>query len=184
MAIYQYHFTLIPRQSIIDKFGNIPTQLFIDLETRKTNKKKVNLENNFDEELIKHWWKAQKILFEKFESFIDSFAKEIEWTKKFSNCKSYGDEDSNDFAIFLDKEGYIEEFTGRVDLRKLDIFFITNLLALAKQMHCLILDTNGNLFEPFIDNLNEQIKLSSAFKFVEDPRGFLHAFSNRRIKPE
>jgi len=186
MAIYQYDLYLIPRLSIIDKYGEIPTQLFIDHEAWKKHWAKETWEDghDFEDALTTNWWKESKLLFKEIEPFIHSFIKPVAWSKLSTDHKAYGNNDTNDFSIGLTVEGSIEDFHCRIDLREIDRNFIDRLLALAKQMNCLLLDRNGNLFQPTFDKLTDNLKHSNAFKFISNPRDFVDKFSNGQIQSE
>ena len=186
MAIYQYKIDLIPRQSIVDKYGDIPNNLLIDHEAWERHLNKENIENDFDFEdaLTIPWWKERKVLFNEIENFIDSITKLIEWSKDYTDSKSYGNNDTNDFSIGLTDEGYIGDFGVRFDLRELDKKFIENIFVLAKKIDCLLIDRKGNLFEPTFDKLVENIEQSNSFKFVSNPTDFFDKLSSAQIKPE
>lgn len=164
MAIYQYHLTFTPRQTILRFWDEIPVT--------------VQLHDNpaFDEvDLINvKWWDKENIDFETIENSISLFADQVEWTKKYENIKTFSNEDSNDITICKGKYGYIDEMSFRIDLRELNKDFIDKVLAMAIKLDCLLLDSYGNLFEPTHRNLFEMIKKSNAFKFVTNPTDFLN----------
>lgn len=164
MAIYQYHLTVIPRQSILQHWDIIPTKIEID--------------NNpaFDEDdLINvRWWNKEQIKFEAIEQMISKFLGQVEWTKKSSDFKTFGDNETNDITIVrADCGQLLEELSFRIDLRKIDRVFIDNMFAIVKDLDCLLLDRQGNLFEPSNENLADNVKKSNAFKFVTNPIDFL-----------
>jgi hypothetical protein len=186
MAIYQYTIKFIPRQSIIDKYGEIPNQFSIDQEAWEKHWEKEDIESDYDFEdaLTISWWDNRSILFKNFEPFVDAFIKPVEWADNSIGSKRYGDDKTNDFSIELDTDGFIEDFNCRFDLRNLDKHFVINILSLAQQLDCLLLDRKGNLFQPTFEKLIENIKLSNSFNFVINPADFLNKFSNGIIKPE
>jgi hypothetical protein len=164
MAIYQYHLTVIPRQSILRHWDIIPV--------------KVQVHNNlaFDEDDLINvkWWDKQQIDFGTFEKRILTFADKVEWTKEFKDGGSYGDNETNDISIYMDDTGHLDEFSFRIDLREVDKEFINNVLTVAKDLDTLLLDRQGNLFDPTHENLADNIKNSNAFKFVTNPADFLN----------
>lgn len=72
MAIYQYHLTVIPRQSLLRHWDIIPV--------------KVQVRDNpgFDEDDLINvkWWNKEQIDFGTIEKRILSFADQVEWTKE------------------------------------------------------------------------------------------------------
>lgn len=174
MAIYQYHIELIPRQSIIRKSGKIPKSIVIDHDSSK----------DMDGAVTENWWDERQILFADIEPYIDSFAKPVEWLKDSKDLKSYGDTATNDFTIGLKDFMYIEELDCRIDLRELNLNFINHVLEIAQKLDCLLFDKKGNLFEPTLPELIENIKQSNSFMFVTSPFDFLDKLSTGQIKPE
>jgi hypothetical protein len=63
--------------------------------------------------------------------------------------------------------------SSRIDLREIDRSFIDNVLTIVKELNCVLLDRQGNLFEPTPENLSDNTKKSNAFKFVTNPTDFL-----------
>ena len=186
MAIYQYNINLIPRQSIIEKCGFIPETLPIDNEawSKHWNSKSLEADYDFEDALNYPWWSKRKTDFKSIEPFIDSYTKPIEWSKHYAGIKTYGDNDTNDMSIDIADDGCIENFSCRLDLRKFDDIFITNILKIAKQLDCLLMDRKGNLFEPYGEALWESIQQSNSYKFVDNPTDFLEKLSSGQIKPE
>ncbi len=163
MAIYQYHLTVIPRLTILRNWDIIPV--------------KVQVQDNpaFDEDNLKDvkWWDREHIDFETIEKRILSFADQVEWTKKSETVKAFGDNDTNDITIVKGEAGLLEEISFRIDLREIDRNFIDNVLTIAAGLGCILLDRQGNCFEPTHEKLSDNIKKSSAFKFVTSPTDFL-----------
>ncbi len=167
MAIYQYNIELIPRQSIIEEFRLIPNEIIIT-----------------DESIINLWWRERKLPYYKIETNIYSFSKQIEWSKNSNDLKQFGDNESNDISIELTKDSIIERFSCRFDLRELNRQYINNIFNLAIQLDCLIADIKGNLFEPTMSNLLDNIKLSNSLLFVTNPNEFFNQLTSGQIKPE
>ena len=186
MAINQYNISLIPRQSIINKYGELPSQLFINHEAwkRHLETKEFDSEYDFEDAQTINWWKNREAIFKDIESYINSFTKPIEWSKNYTDYKSYGDDKSNDFYIGLTDELHIDEFSCRIDVSKLDQSFINHILIITKRLDCLLMDKKGNLFEPTFDKLVENIRLSNSFKFVSNPLDFFDKLASGDIKPE
>ena len=185
MAIYQYNIDFFPRQSIVDKFGQIPTHLFIDHDAHEKHwEKDLDADYDFEDALTIRWWEKVNSKFTDIEPLIDAFTKPIEWSKKYTDSRSYGDNDTNDIYFALTTEGFIDEFSCRIDLRSLDKRFIENLFKIALRLDCLIMDRKGNLFEPTFDKFVENVRLSNSFKFVNNPTDFLDKLASGEIKPE
>jgi hypothetical protein len=164
MAIYQYQVIVIPRQTILRHWNIIPV--------------KVQVRDNpaFDEDDLINvkWWDKEKVEFKTIEKVILDFADQVEWTKGSENVKTFGDNDTNDITIIKSELGQLEEMHFRIDLREIDKIFIDNVMTIVKDLDCLLLDRQGNLFEPTHQNLTDNIKKSNAFKFVTNPTDFLN----------
>src|SRR6478752_3912785 len=163
MAIYQYHLTVIPRQTILRHWDIVPV--------------KVQVHDNpaFDEDDLINvkWWDKEQIDFKIIEKTILGFADQVEWTKRSETVKDFGDNETNDITIVKGETGLLEEMSFRIDLREIDRSFIDKVLAIIKDLDCVLLDRQGNLFEPTPENLSDNIKKSNAFKFVTNPTDFL-----------
>lgn len=161
MAINQYHLTVVPRQNVLRHWDMIPV--------------KVQLRDNpeFDSFADTAWDKVQ-VDFGLIEKKILSFASKIEWTKKFEDGGVYGDNATNDVSIYKDEQGHLTDFSFRINLVRIDRQFINSILTITKDLDTLLLDKQGNLFEPTLENLINNIKKSNAFKFVTNPTDFLN----------
>jgi hypothetical protein len=167
MAIYQYHVTVIPRQTILRHWNPIPDKI-----QYRDNPK-------FGDDLINvNWWENLNTDFVDIEKRIRPFADQVEWTKRTEGMKTFGNNDTNDITISKTETGQFEGISLRIDLRKIDRVFIDHVLAISKDLDCLLLDSQGNLFEPTHENLADKIKTSNAFKFVTNPTDFLRTLRN------
>jgi hypothetical protein len=185
MAIYQYNIDFLPRQSIVDKYGQIPQHLFIDhVAHEKHWDKPSDSEFDFEDALTIRWWDNVNSKFSDIEPLMNVFTKPIDRSGVHSDTKRYGDDQTSDIFISLTAESFINEFSCRIDLRVIDKAFIENLFIVAKRLDCLLMDRKGNLFEPTFDKLIENIKQSNSFKFVSNPTDFLDKLSTGQIKPE
>jgi hypothetical protein len=163
MAIYQYHVTVIPRQTILRHWNPIP-----DKVQYRDNPK-------FGDDLINiNWWDNLNTDLDDLEKRIRVFADQVEWTKRTEGMKTFGDNETNDITISKTDLGQVEGMSFRIDLREIDKRFIDNVLTISKDLDCLLLDSQGNLFEPTNENLADNIKTSNAFKFVTNPTDFLN----------
>ena len=125
------------------------------------------------------WWDDVRVDFAAVEKRILIFADKIEWTKTFENGGDYGNNDTNDISIVKSTLGHVDEFSFRIDLREIDRSFIGKVLTIVKDLDCLLIDRQGNLFEPTPDNLADNLKSSNAFKFVANPTDFLNKLGKR-----
>jgi len=136
MAIYQYHLTVIPRQTILRHWDIVPV--------------KVQVHDNpaFDEDDLINvkWWDKEQIDFKIIEKTILGFADQVEWTKRSETVKDFGDNETNDITIVKGETGLLEEMSFRIDLREIDRSFIDKVLAIIKDLDCVLLDRQGNLF--------------------------------------
>jgi hypothetical protein len=164
MAIYQYHLTVIPRQSLLRHWDIIPI--------------KVQVQDNpaFDEDDLINvkWWDKELIDFRTIEKGIREFADQVEWTKRSEDVKTFGDNETNDITIVKSEFGQLDEMSFRIDLREIDKSFIDNVLTIVKDLDCLLLDRHGNLFEPKPEILSDNLKKSNAFKLVTNPTDFFN----------
>src|SRR6478752_831076 len=144
MAIYQYHLTVIPRQSLLRHWDIIPV--------------KVQVHDNpvFDEDDLINvkWWDKEQVGFETIEKRISDFANQVGWTKGSEDVKTFGNNDTNDITIVKSELGQLDEMSFRIDLREIDRHFIDNVLTIMKDLDCILLDRQGNLFEPTHENLS------------------------------
>ena len=163
MAVYQYHVTVIPRQTLLREWNPIPD--------------KVQYSDNpkFGDDLINvNWWDSLNMDFDDIEKRIRVFADQVEWTKTTEGMKTFGNNDTNDITISKTELGQLEGVSFRIDLREIDKSFIDNVLTISKDLDCLLLDSQGNLFEPTHENLADKVKTSNAFRFVANPTDFLN----------
>jgi hypothetical protein len=163
MAIYQYHLTVIPRHTLHRHWNPIP-----DKVQYRDNPK-------FGDDLINvNWWDKLNTDFDDIEKRISAFADQVEWTKTTEGMKTFGNNDTNDITISKTELGQLEGISFRIDLREIDKSFIDNVLKISKDLDCLLLDSQENLFEPTHENLADNVKKSNAFKYVTNPTDFLN----------
>jgi hypothetical protein len=186
MAIHQHDISLIPKQSIVDRFGKIPSKLFIDHESRinHVDTKNFDDEISFQDDLTINYWKNHRLKFSDIESYIDASFKLIEWTKESEDFKSFGDYNDNDMSVSFNADNFISGIDFRINVANLNNDVLSNVLILTRYLDCLLVDKQGNLFEPSEDNLIRSINKSNAFKFNSNPKDFLDKLSSGEIKPE
>lgn len=163
MGTYQYHLTAIPRQAVLRHWDIIPVKVKVHDNPAFDEKDLVNVK----------WWEKENIDFGTIEKIILAFADQVEWTKNSEIVKDFGDNERNDITIVKGKTGLLKELSFRIDLREIDRSFIDTVLTFVKALDCILLDRQGNLFEPTRENISNYIKKSDAFKFLTDPTDFL-----------
>ena len=66
MAIWQFHVYLIPKKSLLNKYGQVPTQLVMDKDGWSDYIQNADLdtEPDFEDALTIHWWLDLNINFD------------------------------------------------------------------------------------------------------------------------
>ncbi|SOD14601.1 hypothetical protein [Pedobacter xixiisoli] len=159
MAIWQFNIYFIPRQTLLEKYGQVQTKL------------------EFEKAFKIHWWLNLNVDTKELLPLLQQFGDLQEWTSKTDGLRSFGDTETNDISICFDnKTNKVEELSCRLDLRNVDKFFIKKVLSIATLYDCLLMDSRGRLFQPTIAALDESIQLSNATRFVDDSKQFLDDF--------
>lgn len=187
MAIWQFHIYLIPKKSLLKKYGQVPTELVMDKDGWSNYIQNANLdtETDFEDALTIHWWLDLNINLDNILPLLKTFGDIQSWTQNTDGLRSFGDTETNDISVcFNDTTKIIEEISCRLDLRKLDKSFIDKVLSLATQFECLLMDRQGRLYQPSIEALFDTIKLSNANRFVGDPEQFFNDLSKGVVAPE
>ena len=187
MAIWQFHIYFIPKKSLLNKYGQVPTQLAVDKESWNDYFQNSDLdkETEFEDALTIHWWLDLNIKLDNFLPLLKTFGDIQSWTQNSDGLRSFGDADTNDISVcFNDSTIIVEEVSCRLDLRQLDKNFIDKALSLATQFDCLLMDRQGRLYQPSMVALFDTIKQSNANRFVGDPEQFLNDFSKGIVTPE
>jgi hypothetical protein len=187
MAIWQFHIYLIPKKSLLNKYGQIPTQLVMDKKGWNNYFQNADLDTqpDFEDALTIPWWVNLNINLDNFLPLLKNFGDIQSWTQNTDGLRSFGNPDTNDISICFDNTTQIvEEVSCRLDLRQLDKSFIDKVLSLATQFDCLLMDRLGRLYQPSIAALFDTIKLSNANRFVGDPEEFLNDLSKGIVTPE
>ncbi|HLP36756.1 hypothetical protein [Lacibacter sp.] len=187
MAIWQFHIYFIPKKSLLNKYGQVPTQLSMDKESWNDYFQDSDLdqEPEFEDALTIRWWLDLNIKIDNFLPLLKTFGDIQSWTQNSDGLRSFGDTDTNDISVcFNDSTNIVEEVSCRLDLRQLDKNFIDKVLSLATQFDCLLMDRQGRLYQPSMIALFDTIKLSNANRFVGDPEKFLNDLSKGIVTPE
>lgn len=164
MAVYQYYLAVIPLKGIIRKHGFVP------------NKINVSTETGYFESEAKNYWQEINLKPQEIVSQMDSIIKRANWGNDETsfNWKYYTDDVDNDAAIYLDENLLVvNEFSFRFDLREENLNFLKRMIELGRVNQWLFMDRNGKLFNPDFEEMKNSIQDSNAYRFLEDPHGFL-----------
>ena len=187
MAIWQFHIYLVPKKSLLYKYGQVPTQLVMDKDGWSDYIQNADLdtEPDFEDALTIHWWLDLNINFDNILPLLKTFGGIQSWTQNADGLRSFGNTETNDISVcFDDTTKIVEEISCRLDLQQLDKSFIYKVLSLATQFECLLMDRQGRLYQPSIEAMFDTIKLSNANRFVGDPKQFLNDLSKGIVTPE
>ncbi|MFL5740422.1 MAG: hypothetical protein ACJ75B_09415 [Flavisolibacter sp.] len=187
MAIWQFRIYFIPRLSLFDKYGQVPTQLEMNKEGWKDYIESGDLdkEPEFEDALSISWWSTLNLDIKELLPTLQQFGELQEWTARTEGLRSFGDTETNDISVSFDHQTHkVQELSCRLDLRQIDKGFINRFLSLATRHDCLLMDSQGRLYEPTVEKLFDTIQLSNANRFVEDPRQFFDDLSKGIITPE
>ncbi|MFN4255754.1 MAG: hypothetical protein ACK4Q5_12185 [Saprospiraceae bacterium] len=189
MAAYQFGLNVIPRKGVLEKFGYVPERLEVDFEERKNyyHLKKDGLlkkEGEFKDALTQDWWSSTEL--QPIE-IIRQIDKIVARRDEHNNCvfwKTYlfSKLDNDAFMSINAETGKIEELLFRADLGEENLKFLKDMVGLAKEYDWLLMDLNGNLANPEIQGVFRLAKISNAFKFVQNPLGFLADLNNEDIQ--
>ncbi len=191
MAIYQFKLTAIPRKSVLEKYGALPSKLVLDYEEWKEYYRKkdgqIKDEEAFLDAFTQDWWSSVEINIAEVVAHIDSKVKRADWGRdEFSfHWKTYTKEVDNDAGLILTGETRkIEELSFRADLREKGLTFLTGMISLAAQYDWLLMDVKGNLVQPAIEDVMGLIQQSNAFRFVSNQIKFFTDLENGTIQIE
>ncbi|PKV48847.1 hypothetical protein ATE84_0861 [Aquimarina sp. MAR_2010_214] len=184
MAIWQYQLNIIPKNAVLDKYGEIPEKLFIDEKGWEKYWENVNYDNGFpepdfeDARTIK-WWRNTKLNIRNTANHIDKLVKRGDWSndKDLIGWKGNTEnKEDNDCQISFDeKTEEIGEFYFRTDLRNKEnaMKFMNGMLEICSKNNLMVMNTEGYLFEPNSELIFEDLRKSNAVKFLTDPVKFI-----------
>jgi len=184
MAIYQFLTYIIPKKSIIQKFGEVPTELEIKhAEWEKfwnnfTGDIDDDIEPEFEDAKTIKWWKNKRIKIQELRAKIDEIIPRSSWSDNSWEIKT--SKIDHDLSIDWNEKGnYIEEFQFRTDLGDTSLIFLNKMLKLCLENEWILMDEKGRLCEPKIEDLIKLIKGSNPDKFLKNPIGFLDSLSEK-----
>ena len=170
-----------------EKYGHIPAQLEMNKDgwIDYIENSDLNNEPEFEDGLSIQWWLSLNLDINELLPTLQQFGELQEWTARTAGLRSYGDTETNDITVSFDPEtNKVQELSCRIDLRKIDKKFLKKFLSLAIQYNCLLMDSQGRVYEPTLESLVKAIQLSNANRFVSDPEQFLYDLSKGIVKPE
>ena len=93
MAIWQFHIYLIPQKSLLNKYGQVPTQLVMDKDGWSDYFQNADLdtEPDFEDALTIHWWLDLNINLDNILPLLETFGDIQSWTQNTDGLRSFGD---------------------------------------------------------------------------------------------
>ena len=179
MAVFQFKLHVIPRISVLKKYGEIPNELFIDHNgwSNYNNNCSIEEEPMFEDARTARWWKCVKINIEDLVGLIDQIIPRAHYSEpEFLNWKGKSQiKEDNDASISVNGNKEIEDFSFRIDLRDPDKFprILEAMLNICELNGFMVMDANGNLMEPNLKVVGNTLLDSYAVKFLIDPEEFL-----------
>jgi hypothetical protein len=175
MAIYQYYLAFIPKVGLLKKHGVIPTEI------------NVNTEDGYFDANTEQYWELAEINFDNVKLEIDKLIEKADWGND-EECFIWKTETNvldNDASMSINVETKkIEHLSFRADLREPQLKFLNGMLDLAKKKEMLLMDRKGKIFSPEYNEIENYIKNSNSFKFIENPEKFLDDLSKGKITIE
>ena len=150
MATWQYTLYLIPRASVLNRFGSLPSRI-----TRT--------------EMNEGTWWFGHVLGHELDVLNSMFPARKPWH---TEMRAWGSDDGDSIDVFLN-DSAIDEFVARVDARSGDSDFLRQIASFASQFDLLFVTEELNLREPVWDQLRLDLERSSAMEFSKDPEGYL-----------
>lgn len=152
MAIWQYHISVYPRDSL---------QKFLD-----TNPKSLDI-NILEEGVL--WGNFTNML--ELHTNISNILPEWKWW--WTGMKLYGNVETDDIQIYYTDENKINNIYIRFDMRAWNKEHARKILDLLNKFELSIFDYKKIILNPTYNSLIESIKESDAWKFSVNPRGFI-----------
>ena len=156
MAAWQYDFHLIPRAGVVDLYGKVPISL--DRETSETA----------------DWWRgtAVSLLVSLISQLLEPA---VSWDP--NGTITWGKEDGDRVDVLFEA-GSVRECFVRVDVRVLVKGFLVTVLRSSEQ-DWLVITPSLHALEPAGEAVINDLACSGAWKFVEDPEGFLRGLKQK-----
>lgn len=151
MALWQWDFWILPKDELQKKLPILPTHLDQDWFESTT-----------------HWESVSDVeLIDFFDSILPRY--ETPWA---ANSQSWGSDQGNRIDLRT-KDHIVLDLSIRLDLRKLDIKFLTSIIDFSQSTGFIIYALDDEkLIEPQLDELLMNIQASRKWLFVTDPDKF------------
>ena len=150
MALWQFTFRVVPKKVFLRSQGVIPSNVsheqFLDLPT----------------------WEIREYEASLLELLNSFFLKDESQT---GYRTSWGKPDETTLYFSYDENNMVD-FTIRLDLRSVTKEIIEEVCSIGTILDAVIVTETGSVITLNKKRLVEEIKLSKAFKFISDPRGF------------
>jgi hypothetical protein len=185
MAVWQFNLTVIPKNTLIEKYGFVPDKLFVDLkEWQQFQKDKIAKKEIFNgdykDALSQNWWLLCNMSAMELVHQMDKIVRRADYGEDTRICwKTYvfGEnlEIDNDASLSINAEtGKIEALNFRADLRDPSLIFLNKMIELARLYDWVFMDTaKGSIAQPNKEEVVKLIENSNAFRFLQNPRQFL-----------
>ncbi|WP_025665362.1 hypothetical protein [Aquimarina megaterium] len=182
MAINQFPIFILPKKTIEQKFDRLPAQLEIKHSEWKKFWENYNGEDDpkFEDARTTKWWKEIKVDILNLEKEIDKIITRASWTDGL-NWKSEKSEFDHDAYIDINEKGdFIDEFQFRTDLTDKTLTFLNGMLNLCRKNDWILMDVQGNLCNPSIEELLNLTKKSNTHRFLTNPIKFFDELSDEK----
>ena len=164
MSLWQFAVEFIPKENLLNYFGEIPEKIDEDIYWNEDLAAGVNLPDNYEE-------------------FLSSLGEKekLKWTPE---CYNWGDyDDGTHISIdFQDKSKISVD--ARFHVVELDKAFIETVLNFAKMCDCVLISLNRTVFEPEFELFMEELKQSNSYKFCKDPSVFLQSDEVKKLNED
>jgi hypothetical protein len=171
MAVRQIHIYLIPKKSLLNKYGQLPTQLELDKDAWIDYFENLDLytEPYFEDALTIPWWLDLNVNFDSVLPVFKTFGNIQSSAYGMDGLISCGSTDENEIFVWVDTiSKIVEKISCRLDLRKPDKGSINKVISLATQFECLLMDSQGRLYQAAVAALFDAIRLSNTNLFFSD----------------
>ena len=159
MAVWQYRFWLLPRQSLVHRYNALPDQLSA---------------SDYEEA-----WSQQPTI--DFTRVIDQFVSRYHsWSPE---ILMWGEENGNRIHVVYEN-AKIASVSCRICPGKPYSDFAAGVVSLAELCDWVMVLTHDVVALPCLETLIAAVAISNAEKFVTDPQAFLSGLSNGTYHPE
>jgi hypothetical protein len=157
MAIWQFHFSVIPKELVLKKYSCIPEKV--------------------EEETIEdaRSWNGYSIN----ELSVREISNALKPTKSWiDDIKQFGASDETCIELLYNNSD-ISEISVRLDLRNLTLEVMKEVLDFIRKNKAIILTNEGCTSEPIVDDVIRLIKKSNAYSFVNNPTEYLSSIAEQ-----